>query len=167
MSILLYGCTTGTLTKLIEKNLNGNYTRMLRAVFNKFWTQHPTKLQLYGHQPPITKNIQARQTSHCWRSKDELISDILLWTLSHGRAKTGRRARTYTQRLCTDSGCSFEDLSGAMDDRDGWRERVRKIHAWRATWWWWWLIHFEIRTTSHLWLNEELENRMEQSTSHW
>ena len=35
--ILLYGCTTWTLTKRMEKKLDGNYTRMLRAVLNKSW----------------------------------------------------------------------------------------------------------------------------------
>ena len=83
VSILLYGCTTWTLTKRLEKKLDGNYTRMLRAVLNKSWRQHPTRHQLYGHLPPITKTIQVRRTrhaGHCWRSKEELISDVLLWT---------------------------------------------------------------------------------------
>ena len=57
-SILLYGCTTWTLTKRLERKLDGNYTRMLRAVLNKSWRQHPTRHQLYGHLPPITKTIQ-------------------------------------------------------------------------------------------------------------
>ena len=35
VSILLYGCTTWTLTKRLEKKLDGNYSRMLRAVLNK------------------------------------------------------------------------------------------------------------------------------------
>ena len=39
-SILLYGCT---LTKRLEKKLDGNYTRMLRAILNKSWRQHPTR----------------------------------------------------------------------------------------------------------------------------
>ena len=30
---------------------------------------------------------------HCWRSRDELISDVLLWTPTYGWAKTGRPAR--------------------------------------------------------------------------
>ena len=51
MSILLYGCTTWTLTKRLEKKPYGNYTRMLRAILNKSWRQHPTKHQLYGHLP--------------------------------------------------------------------------------------------------------------------
>ena len=87
MSILLYGCTTWTLTKRLEKRLDGNYTRMFQAILNKSWRQHPTKHQLYGHLPPITKTIQARRTrhaGHCWRSRDELISDILLWTPTYG-----------------------------------------------------------------------------------
>ena len=83
MSILLYGCTTWTLTKRLEKKLDGNYTTMWWAILNKSWWQHPTKHQLYGHLPPITKTIQVRQTRHAgysWRSRDELISDVLLWT---------------------------------------------------------------------------------------
>ena len=81
-SILLYGCTTWTLTIRLEK-LDGNYTRMLRAILNKSWRQHPTRHQLYGHLPPITKTIQVRRirhAGHCWRSRDELIRDVLLWT---------------------------------------------------------------------------------------
>ena len=71
------------LTKRLEKKLDGNYTRMLQAILNKSWRQHPTKHQLYGHLPPITKTIKVRQiryAGHCWRSRDELISDVLLWT---------------------------------------------------------------------------------------
>ena len=36
VSILLYGCTLWTLTKRLEKKLDGNYTRMLQAILNKF-----------------------------------------------------------------------------------------------------------------------------------
>ena len=85
-----------TLTKRLEKKLDGNYTRMLPAILNKSWRQHTTRHQLYGHLPPITKTIQVRWTrhaGHCWRSRDELIRDVLLWTPTHGRAKAGRTAR--------------------------------------------------------------------------
>ena len=114
---------------------------MLRAILNKSWRQHPTRQQLYGHLPPITKTIQVRRTrhaGHCWRSRDELIRDVLLWTPTHGRAKAGRPARTYIQQLCEDTGCCPEDLPRAMNDREEWRERVRDIHATSAIWWWWW-----------------------------
>ena len=139
VSILLYGCTTWTVTKRMEKKLDGSYTKMLQAILNKSWRQHPTKQQLYGHLPPITKSVQVRRTRHAghyWRRKDELISDVLLWNPSHGWAKAGRPARYYILQLCADTGCSPEDLPEAMDNREGWRERVRDIRADSVTWWW-------------------------------
>ena len=135
-SILLYECTTWTLTKWLEKKLDGNYTRMLQAIVNKSWQKHPTRHQLYGHLPSITKTIQVRRTrhaGHCWRSRDELISDVLLWTPTYGLAKAERPARTYIQQLCEDTGCSPKDLPEAMNDREKWRERVRDIRATSTT----------------------------------
>ena len=117
VSILLYGCTTWTLTKRL---------------------------------PPITKTIQvrrARHAGHYWRSREELISDVLLWTPTYGRAKTGRPARTYIQQLCEDTGCSPKDLPEAMNDMEKWRERIRDIRASGTTsgwWWWWWHAHLWI-----------------------
>ena len=129
-----------SILKRLEKKLDGNYTRMLRAILNKSWQQHPTRHQLYGHLPPITKTIQVRRTrhaGHCWRSRDELIRDVLLWIPTHGRAKAGRPARTYIQQLCEDTGCCPEDLPRAMNDREEWRERVRDTRAASTIWWWW------------------------------
>ena len=138
--ILLYGCTTWTLTKRLKKKLDGNYTRMLLAILNKSWRQLPTRNQLYGYLPPVTKTRQvrrARHAGHCWRSKDKLISDVLPWTPAYGQAKAGRPARTYIQQLCEDTGCSPEDLPEAMNDREKWRDRIRDIRASSTTWWWW------------------------------
>ena len=113
---------------------------MLGAILNKSWRQHPTKHQLYGYLPLITKTIKVRRTKHaghCWRSRDELIRDVLLSTPAHGRAKAGRPARTDIQQLCEDSGCSPENLPEAMNVREEWWERVRDIRAGGTTWWWW------------------------------
>ena len=103
-----------------SKKLNGNYTRMLWAIVNKSLKKHSTKQQLYGHLSPIMKTIQIKWTIHvgyCWRSKDELISNVLL---------VGRPARTYIQQLCADTGCSLEDHLGAMDNIDGWWEGLEE-----------------------------------------
>ena len=83
VSILLYGCTTWTLTitagekarRQLHQNAVSNIERVLEVT--------PHKQQLYGYLPPIMKTIQVRRTrllGHCWRSRDELISDVLLWT---------------------------------------------------------------------------------------
>ena len=88
--------------------------------------------QSYGHLPPITKTIKIRQTrhvEHCRKSRNKVVSDVPLWTPSHGRAKAGRSARTYIHQRCADTGCSLEDMPEAMDDREWWRERVRDIRA--------------------------------------
>ena len=98
----------------------------MRAILNRSWQQHPTRRQLYTHLPPITKTIQARWTrhaGHCWRSKYEIVSDVLLWTSAYGQSKTGRPAQTFIQQLCDDTGCNPEDLPKAMNDRETWRER--------------------------------------------
>ena len=96
-------------------------TKSLLIVTQKSWRQQLTRHQLYGHLPPITKTIQVRRTRHAghsWRSKDELISDVLLWTPIYGQAKSGRPARKYIQQLCEDTGCSPEDQPKAMNDRE-------------------------------------------------
>ena len=134
VSILLYGCTTWMLTERLEKKLDSNYTRKLRAILNKSLKQHPTKQPLYGHLLPITKIIHVRWTrhvGHCWRWRDELISDVLLWTPSRGRAKAGRPARTYIQQLCEDTGCSPEARKRWTIGRDGERgSRIPVLMAW-------------------------------------
>ena len=132
---------TWTLTKCMEKNLGGNYTRMLRAILNKSWRQHPPQSSSWTatyHPSSITKTVQFRRTKHarhCWRSKDGLINDIHQWTPSHGRAKLGRPARTYIQQLCADTGCSHEDLPESIEDGEGWKKGVREIRADGMTWW--------------------------------
>ena len=98
----------------LHKNAASNIEQVLAAT-------PPSRHQLYGHLPPITKTIKVRRTrhaGHCWRSRDELISDILIWTPTYSRAKAGRPARTYIQQLCEDTRCCPEDLPRAMNDRE-------------------------------------------------
>ena len=39
------------LTKRVKKKLDGNCIRMLRAILNKYWKQHPTKAAAAAAQP--------------------------------------------------------------------------------------------------------------------
>ena len=61
--------------------------------------------------------------------------DPFIWT------SKGRTTSQILYRLWADTGCSLEDLPEAMDDEEGWRERVREIRAGSATWWWWWWFY--------------------------
>ena len=142
VSILLYGCTTWTLTKRLKKKLDGNYTRMLRAILNQvlattphetptIWPIASPSRKLYKLEEPDTQDTAGE-------ARTKLISDLLLWTPAYGQAKAERPARTYIQQLCEDTGWNPENLPKATNDREKWRERVRDIRVGGTTWWWWW-----------------------------
>ena len=140
VSILLYGCTTWTLTKWQEKKLDGNYTRMLRAILNKSWRQHPTRHQLYGHLPPITKTIQVRRTRHAgysWRRAHKWCTPMDLHTWP---SKSRTTSSNIHRAAMWGYGNSLEDLPEAMNDRAEWRERVKDISASGMTGWWGWRL---------------------------
>ena len=121
---------------LLECCLNG-WRRSSTAIIQGFESNIEQVLATTPHQAPtlshlplVTKTIQARRirhAGHCWRRKDELVSDVLLWTPAYGQSKAGRPARTYIQQLCDDTGCNPEGLPEAMNDRETWRKRVRDI----------------------------------------
>ena len=124
VSVLLYGCTTWIIMKCLKKKLNGNYTKMLCAVLNKSWKQHPTKQQLYGYLAPISQTIQVRQTTYrayYWKWKDEhhmrhSLMNPYIWMCQCWPTNKG------LHQLCAATGCRLEDLPRAMDNRDGWWE---------------------------------------------
>lgn len=87
----MYGATAWTLTKTLESKLDGTYTRMAGAIFNISWKQHPTKSQLYGLIPDISTILRERRmqfAGRCWRVKQDLANELLLWTSSRGPATT-------------------------------------------------------------------------------
>ena len=142
MLILLYGCTTWTLTKRMEKKLDGKLHKNAASYIEQVPEATPHKATAYSatYHPSrkLSKLDEPDMRDTAGEVGDELISDILIWNPSHGRAKAGWPARTYIQQLCVDTRCSPEDLLEVMDDREGWRERVSDNRADSVTWWWWW-----------------------------
>ena len=105
------------LTKHQENKLGGNYTRMPHIISNKSQKQHPKKQLLYSHLIPISKTASVRRTRQRG-NKDKLISNVLIWTPTHGHNSVGRPAKTYLYQLCADTACSLVDLLGTMDDQE-------------------------------------------------
>ena len=129
-SVLLYGASAWTLTKHLETKLSGTYTRMLRAALDVSWKDHPTNKFLYGPLPPLMQTICERRlrfAGHCWRAKQELISDVLFWQPRHGKRKRGRPEKTYIDQMCADAELTVEELKRAMMDRSWWSTRVREF----------------------------------------
>ena len=100
---------------------------MLRAILNISWKEHPKKIRLYGNIPPLTSIILIRRTrfaGHCYRSEEEIVKDVLLWTANHGTTNIGRPRKTYVKQICDDMGMTTEELKTAMKDRMTWKKIV-------------------------------------------
>ena len=127
-SILLYGCEAWTLTKAMEKSLDGTYTRMLRRALNMHWSDRVTNVTLYGGLPKLSNKVAARRlrlAGHCLRHPDLGAHRLILWEPTHGHRCRGRPATTYVNQLKRDSGASTTgELSVMMNDRIVWRNVV-------------------------------------------
>ena len=131
-SVLLYGAECWTMTGKMMNRLDGTYTRMLRAVLGVSWKEHKTNKELYGNLPKITDTLMIRRLrfiGHCWRKKDEVISDLLLWEPKHGARKRGRPALTYVDQLQNDTGLSIVELENIMENRKEWLKLVNGVRV--------------------------------------
>ena len=55
---------------------------MLRVALNKSWRDHPTIKDMYGNTPKLSTTIRCQRlqlSGHCWRAKDEMVADFILW----------------------------------------------------------------------------------------
>ena len=101
-SVLLYGSETWTLTKSLEKSIDGTYTRFLRTFFNLSWSEHLTNRELYSNLPKVTEKIRKRRrklAGHCVRNSVEVACNLVLWKPSHGKPNRGRKRKTYLDNL--------------------------------------------------------------------
>ena len=106
-TVLLYGSSSWTLTKSLTTKLNGPYTRLIRAALNASWRQHMTNKELYGNLPKISETICARRvrfSGHCWRSREEVVHQLILSAPSHGKRSRGRPPITYIDQLTDGTG---------------------------------------------------------------
>ena len=102
---------------------------MLGAALNKSWIDHLSNAEVYGFIPRVTAQQRLLFTGPCWRSINELSSEVLLWDPSHGKRSRGRPRKTYVDQLIADTACTYEDLVNLMDDRDRWKELINESRA--------------------------------------
>ena len=60
--------------------------------------------------------------------KDALISDILLWTPTHGHCYVDRLAKSYIHLFSAYNECHLQNLR-TMVDRDRCQERIKRIYS--------------------------------------
>jgi len=132
-SVLLYGCGAWTLTKSLEKRINGCYTRMLRMCLGISWKQKLTNIQLYRELPKVTNKIAERRmklAGHCIRHPELSASTLVLWKPTKGTPNPGKPAITYIDNLCDDLGVEDEEeIKTKMNDRVQWRELSGLVRA--------------------------------------
>ena len=139
-SVLLYGSETWTLTKQLERSLDGCYTRLLRAAL---------KHQLEGQgnswrsawRPPKSHRKERRLSAagHFHRHQKEAAGTLVLWDPRHG--SSGSHHKIYVQVLLEDAGLeNTTELISLMEDRNLWKSTDVYRHdddgQLRSKWWW-------------------------------
>ena len=93
---------------------------MLLAALNISWRDHKSNKDLYGKIPKITDTIREQRlrfSCQCSKSKNEVVSDVLLWLPIHGRRSRGSPAKTFVDQIMEDTSCNYEELPNAMMNR--------------------------------------------------
>ena len=127
-SILLYGSETWTMKKDLQDRLDGTYTRLLMRVQNISWREHKSKTEIYNGVPQVSSILaqrRARFAGHCYRAKDQIISDVICMRLP--RTCRGRRPFNYIDCVARDINQNIIDLPNLMADRNSWRDIVNSF----------------------------------------
>ena len=98
-----------------------------RVVKSVTWRQRITSEVLHAGLPLISTMIRKgclRFSGRCWRSKNAVVSDLVLWEPKHGKMSVGGQAGTFVDLLEADTGVPRDCLPAAMVDRVGWRKRA-------------------------------------------
>ena len=133
MSELPHGCTTWTLTKHLVKKLEEKYTKIMNVVCLE------QILEAAPHKTAVVQPYTSHQANHsrkaskiCWVLKgNKLITNVLLWTPTHGHTRNGWPAKTCIYQTevikISDTGCHLENLQSVMVDRDKWPKWFRRV----------------------------------------
>ena len=87
------------------ERFDGEYTIMLQAVLSICWKQPPKKEAVCPFTTNLTKYPSKTNKICCAQlKKDELISDVFLWTSTHWHIRVSWPTKTYIHQLCVDTG---------------------------------------------------------------
>ena len=141
-SILLYNATTWTMTKGLEKSLDGAYTKLLRYALNISWKDHVKNVDLYGKLSRVSVRLRERRMTfagHCWRcdqSANQPIHELLFWSVPDGVQKPGNWT-TYVKVLLEDFGGekvvkknqagAVLQIQKALENRLEWKKIVKSV----------------------------------------
>ena len=120
----------------LHKSATCYFKQILEAILHQAMAVWPlnSHLKKYPHQISKTwgTQLEKQEGTHKWHS-----------------FSFGRPARINLHQICADTECRLEDLPRVMNDRNGWGERVREIHAISTTLYI--CIYIYTHTHTHTW----------------
>ena len=132
-SVIMYGAESWTLTKALEKRLDGVYTRMLRTALDIPRKRYVTNQELNGDLPKLSSTLKERRLrfiGHVWRTTDETAQKLLLGEPAQRKSKPGRPIYTYVDQLRDDTGLERYHLNERMQNRrEEWRGHVKYVRV--------------------------------------
>ena len=133
-SVLLYGSETWTMTKRLNKVLDGCYTRMLRMALNvNQYRDRVSNAELYGDLPRVSFKVRQKRlrlAGHAIRHPELPLSKVILWKPVHGHRGRGRPRATFVDNLLIDTGVETTgELETLMLDRMVWRRVIQDPRA--------------------------------------
>ena len=123
-----------------NKKQNKSFFRFFphKSKLNIVWNWFTAKIILEASpektaalRPPTSDltHHPSKKVGPCWGRKNELISDVLLWNLTHGHTSVNQLAKTYIHRLCADTGCRLKNLPRPMTTvRDRELKDIRSVN---------------------------------------
>ena len=138
MLILLYGCITWMLTKRLEKKLDDNYTRMLRAILTSPGGNTPQSTNYTATCLPSRKLSKLDKPDMQDTAGEAETSSSVIY--SYGPPHMAEQKQDDQLEHTYSSSVRIRDvaLKTCQNDKEKWWERVRNIRANDTTWWWWW-----------------------------
>ena len=133
MSELIYGCTTWTFSKRLEKNLMWTTQRCCGLFWTSLVNDTPTKQLLVRLLTSYLANHSSKTTETYWTLlvKDELIIGVLFGISSHWCSNVSRPEKTCIHQLYANTG-----LTKSWERRMA-RKKVKGIRAITTSRWWW------------------------------
>ena len=133
-AVLLYGAETWSLTKSMDRIIDGAFTKLLRYALNISWKDHISNDILYENLPRISqriKRLRLQFAGHCFRDKSQPVHRLVFWKPRGKTMKIGQGRRiTFDKVLMNDTGRSIEELENDMENRNDWRNDIVKYSKW-------------------------------------
>ena len=142
-STLFYNAGTWTMTKTLEKKIDGAYTKLLRYALGYSWKDKISNRLLYDNLPrgsQVVQKLRLRLAGHCYRATDQPVSQLLFWDhslLSGAGCNRGGMKPNFARSLLKEVGSlayskgyevvDVTDVQNLMCDRDTWRNLIRSI----------------------------------------